>query len=67
VRLTFYNRGRITEVIAGPRWRVNHHGPRAAAAGLFDIVGGANEEEAKESVRRAYPHVRVIVSVARLE
>jgi hypothetical protein len=47
-------------------WKVKHHAGRAAIAGLFDIVGGKNEEEAIGKVRAAYARERVIVSVERM-
>lgn len=62
-----FQRGKIADVITGPRWRVEHHGPRVTTSGLFDIVGGKDEEEAKEAVRRAYARERVIVSVERMD
>ena len=58
-----FQRGKITEVTAGPRWRVKHHANLAhASPGLFDVVGGKDETEAVEQVNSAYPKRRVIIS-----
>jgi hypothetical protein len=62
--LTF-SRGKIAEPIVGTMWRVKHHGC-GAMWGLFDIVGGKDEEEATARVRSAYARERVIVSVERM-
>jgi hypothetical protein len=54
-------------VITGPPWRVNHHGRRAATSGVFNIVGGKDEEEAVAKVRAAYRGERIIDSVEKLD
>jgi hypothetical protein len=39
-----FTRGKIKDVITGPRWRVKHHAAHASA-GVSGIVGGKDEEE----------------------
>jgi hypothetical protein len=60
-------RGKISETITGPRWRVTHRAPHITLTGLFDIVGGEDEDEAVRRVQAAYARDRVIVSVERLD
>jgi hypothetical protein len=62
-----YHRGKISETIIGPRWRVKHRASHVTTTGLFDIVGGKDEDEAVAKVRAAYARERVIVSVERLD
>jgi hypothetical protein len=61
-------RGKIADIIVGPRWRVEHRATvRPNPSVVFDIVGGADEAEAVEKVRAAYTRHREIVSAERLD
>jgi hypothetical protein len=62
-----FQRGKISETIIGPRWRVTHRAPRITLTALYDIVGGDDEREAMRRVQAAYARDRVIVSVERLD
>jgi hypothetical protein len=44
-----FQRGKMSETIIGPRWRVKHRTPRITVSGMFDIVGGEDEHEAARS------------------
>jgi hypothetical protein len=62
-----FERGKIDEVVVSPRWRVEHRAGHVNETAIFDIVPRADEDDARDQVRRAYTRPRAIISIERLD